>query len=56
MELIIDAATSKPISVTITGSRNGLPAAAAQLLQDRPGYARPQYVPDETVAATHVKL
>ncbi|MGE5563894.1 MAG: M20/M25/M40 family metallo-hydrolase [Bacillota bacterium] len=56
MQLIIDAASPKPIAVTLVGSRNGLPAIAAPLVQSRPANARPQYVPDETMAVTHVKL
>jgi len=54
--LIIDAATAKPIPVVVSGSTNGLPPSAAPLLKGRAGNARPQYVPDETVAAAHVKL
>jgi len=55
-ELIIDAETSKPIPIIITGSSNGLPASAAPLLEGRPPNARPQYVPDQSVAAAHVNL
>ena len=55
-ELIIDAETSKPIPIIITGSRNGLPPAANPLLQGRPANARPQYAPDQTVAAARVSL
>jgi hypothetical protein len=56
MQFIIDAGTSKPIALTIVGSRNGLPPSAAPLLAARPVNARPQYVPDETVAVAHVNL
>ena len=56
LELVIDAATSKRIAFTIIGSRNGLPASAAPLLRGRPANARPQYVPDETMAVAHVNL
>jgi hypothetical protein len=56
MELFIDAATSKPIALTIVGSRNGLPPAAAPLVRGRPSNARPQYVPDEELAIAHVNL
>jgi hypothetical protein len=56
MQFIIDAATSKPIALTIAGSRSGLPPSAAPLLAGRPANARPQYVPDETVAVAHVNL
>lgn len=56
VELIVDAETSKPIPITISGSSNGLPPFAAPLVRGRPGNARPQYVPDETVAVAHVNL
>ena len=56
LELIIDAATSKAIPFTVVGSRNGLPASAAPLVAGRPANARPQYVPDETMAVAHVNL
>jgi hypothetical protein len=56
MQLTLDAATSKPIALTIVGSRNGLPPSAVPLLQARPANARPQYVPDETVVVAHVNL
>ena len=56
MEFVIDAVTSKPLALTLTGSRNGLPASAAPLLHGRPANARPQYVPDETVTVAHVNL
>jgi hypothetical protein len=55
-ELIVDAATSKPIRITVTGSSNGLPAFAAPLVRARPHNARPQYTPDETVTVARVNL
>jgi hypothetical protein len=55
-ELMIDALSAKPIALTLVGARNGLPASAAPLLQSRPPNARPQYVPDETLAISHVNL
>ena len=55
-ELVIDAATSRPISVLLTGSVNGLPPAAAPLVEGRPADARPQYTPDETITAVRLKL
>jgi len=55
-EVIIDAATTKPIPVIISGSSNGLPPSAEPLVHGRPGNARPQYAPDETVSIAHVNL
>ena len=55
-ELMVDLISAKPVAVTIIGSRNGVPAAAAPLLRARPPFARPQYTPDETVTVEHVKL
>jgi hypothetical protein len=55
-ELSIDLMSARPTDFTLVGARNGLPAAAAKLVAERPRYARPQYTPDETVAITHVKL
>jgi Peptidase family M28 len=56
MELTIDQAATKPIVMTVVGSRNGLPPDAALLVHARPVFARPQYTPDETLAITHVRL
>ena len=55
-ELTIDMVTAKPVSFTVVGSRNGLPQTAALLVHARPKFARPQYVPDETVTVAHVAL
>jgi hypothetical protein len=46
----------KPIEFLIVGSRFGLPPSAAPLIAGRPRFARPQYVPDETVVFGRVKL
>jgi len=54
-ELVIEIA-GKPASFTISGARNGLLPSAGALLRGRPGSARPQYVPDETLTVTHVTL
>jgi hypothetical protein len=54
-ELVIEIA-GKPASFTVVGSRNGLPANAALLLRARPRFARPQYVPHETLTVAHVTL
>jgi hypothetical protein len=40
----------------LTGSVNGLPPAAAPLVEGRPADARPQYTPDETITAVRLKL
>jgi hypothetical protein len=55
-ELSIDLDSPKPVTFTIVGGRNGLPASAAPLVAARPQFARPQYTPDETVTVAHVKL
>jgi hypothetical protein len=55
-ELTIDMLSAKPVTFTVVGSRNGLPQTAALLIHARPRFARPQYVPDETVTVTHVAL
>jgi hypothetical protein len=55
-ELVIDAATSNPIPVILTGSMNGLPPSAAPLVHGRPALARPQYAPDEAVTLSRVNL
>jgi len=55
-ELMIDQGTSKATTWTIVASRNGLPASAQPLLRARPPFARPQYVPDETVAVARVRI
>jgi hypothetical protein len=55
-ELTIDFEADKPAKFTLYGARNGLPASAEPLLRARPGFARPQYVPDETLAVAHVTL
>ena len=54
-EVVIEIA-GKPASITISGARNGLPPSAAPLVRARPPFARPQYVPDETLTVTHVTL
>ena len=45
-----------PIAVTLVGVRHGLPASAQPLVAARPLNARPQYLPDETVTVSHIKL
>jgi hypothetical protein len=55
-ELTINLYDSRPVTFTLVGARNGLPASAASLVHARPAFARPQYTPDETLAVTHVRL
>jgi hypothetical protein len=45
-----------PVEATIVGTRSGLPPEGAALARGRPGTARPQYVPDTTVAVGRVRL
>src|SRR5690349_1836932 len=56
MEFTIDQSVTKPIVMTLAGSRNGLPDSAAPLVRGRPSFARPQYTPDETLAISRIKL
>ncbi len=55
-ELVMVLEQPKPVSMTIVGSRNGLPPSAAPLVRARPPFARPQYVPDETITVTRAML
>lgn len=55
-ELSIDLLAPKPVRFIVVGSRSGLPASAAALVRERPGFARPQYTPDETLTVSHVNL
>lgn len=55
-ELAIDMYDAKPVTFTIVGARGGLPQGAAPLVRARPAFARPQYIPDETVAVSRVNL
>jgi hypothetical protein len=56
VELTIVQGKAAPSLFTLVGARNGLPASAAPLLLARPGFARPQYTPDETIAVTRIRL
>ena len=56
LELSIDLDSPGPVVFTLVGARNGLPASAAPLVRERPLFARPQYVPDETLAIARVRL
>jgi hypothetical protein len=55
-ELTMDLNSAKPVVLTVVGSRNGLPASAEPLIRARPHLARPQYVPDETVTISHIRI
>ena len=44
------------IEFTLVGTRSGLPAAAAPLVNARPALARPQYSPDSTISLATVRL
>lgn len=56
LELAIDLDSSAPVVFTLIGASNGLPATSLPLVRARPRFARPQYVPDETIQITRVKL
>lgn len=54
--LSIDLQSRAPVVLTLVGARNGLPQSARPLVAVRPHFARPQYVPDETLEIARVKL
>jgi hypothetical protein len=49
-------ATTKPLALIVIGARSGLPEAARPLIAGRPPFARPQYLPDETLTISKVSL
>jgi hypothetical protein len=49
-------AATKQLDFMLIGSRSGLPQAAQALLAGRPKFARPQYLPDETVTISKISL
>ncbi|HET8750517.1 MAG TPA: hypothetical protein VFM42_07230, partial [Sphingomicrobium sp.] len=55
-ELAMDLNSAKPVVFTVVGSRNGLPISGEPLVRARPNLARPQYVPDETVTISHIRI
>ena len=56
MEMAVVLDSKMPVVVTLVGASNGLPASAKFLVQARPSFARPQYVPDETLGITRFTL
>jgi hypothetical protein len=54
--LTIIFGNSDPVPFTLVGARRSLPPEAAPLIRARPKFARPQYVPDETVTLTRIWL
>jgi hypothetical protein len=47
---------TKPVVLTVSGIRSGLPAEAAALLAARPANAAPQYSPDQTIGVTRTRI
>jgi hypothetical protein len=54
--LTIVFGSSDPVEFTLVGAHHGLPPSAQPFVRSRPKFARPQYVPDETVTLTRVWL
>jgi hypothetical protein len=55
--LTMQITTAKPqVELTLVGSRSGLPESAGPLIAGRPKFARPQYLPDETLTVSKVRL
>ena len=52
----LTTASAKPLTMTLVGSRRGLPATAHALLDQRPRFARPQYSPDSTLTISRIRL
>jgi hypothetical protein len=46
----------KRLAFTLVGSRRGLPAIAAPLIEQRPRFARAQYSPDATMTVSRIAL
>lgn len=55
-ELTVQQATTRPTVWTLVAARNGLPPSAQPIVAARPRFARPQYVPDETVAVATLRI
>jgi len=56
LTLKIVAGTEKPIEFTLVGVRRGLPSTASPLIAARPKNARPQYLPDQMLTVSRIKL
>ena len=56
LNLLIVAGSEKPIEFTLVGVHRGLPDVARPLVAGRPEFARPQYLPDETVTISRITL
>ena len=56
LTLRIVAGSDKPIPFTLVGARSGLPPSAAPIIAARPKNARPQYLPDQTLTFSQIKL
>ena len=56
LTLKIVAGTEKPIEFTLVGVRRALPSTAGPLIAARPKNARPQYLPDQTLTVSRIKL
>jgi hypothetical protein len=54
VDVLIERA--EPVTITLVGSRSGLPAQAAPLVAARPANARPQYATDSTIALGRLRL
>ena len=54
IDVLIERA--EPATLTVIGTRSGLPSQAAPLLAARPATARPQYAPDSTIALARLRL
>ena len=56
MAITIVTGSRQPIKFTLVGSRPALPGIAKPLLDARPRFARPQYLPDQTLTISPVWL
>jgi hypothetical protein len=55
--LTMQFTTAQPrVELTLVGSRSGLPESARPLTAGRPKFARPQYLPDETLTVSKIRL
>ena len=56
MILNIVAGSDKPIEFTLVGAKSGLPASGLPIIAARPNNARPQYLPDQTLTFSKIRL